>query len=493
MIIELSEPLSPPGLGQHHGPAAVRNRTATTAAMTELLAALDGSSSSEKILLKAAAGAGKSYALMQMVETALDHAGCGRVGVVAFANKQLYPLARDLGVALGRDRVCLRVSPGRLDELDDETLNAACVAVTNADIPQDAEVLIMTSHMCGHPAWNILRTLGPAWNGEKLFDVAFVDEAWQLPMYLYRNRSHHAPVTVGVGDVGQLPPLDRSNNPYRGDGTYNPYRAWPTIFEGDRRTWSIELPTVWRPTAAQLPLWRAFYEDWDELECVAAPGDRSVDLGGLTSSSAPIWSTVAAGTPTLLEVEGLDDPEAPDVDPPLLEVVESWIDDLVASEPVFRRAVYSSDGEPCDVEEFGFRNPSGTVLAVLATRNQAVEDAEAMVDRLRELHGLPDGSIVASTVDSWQGQTNALTVAIHPLSGASELDEFNSSFGRLAVTCTRATHGLLLVARHGLDEMLANAPARPGTPFGEPGNRSLPRQTHERILATFARGTATID
>ena len=52
----------------------------------------------------------------------------------------------------------------------------------------------------------------------------------------------------------------------------------------------------------------------------------------------------------------------------------------------------------------------------------------------------------------------------------------------------RATHGLLLVSRKNLDELLAVAPARPGTPLGEPGTRQLPRQTHGRILQTFARG-----
>jgi hypothetical protein len=111
-----------------------------------------------------------------------------------------------------------------------------------------------------------------------------------------------------------------------------------------------------------------------------------------------------------------------------------------------------------------------------------------MVERLSEAHHLPAGVLLASTVDSWQGQTNAMTVAIHPLSGADKLDDFNSAFGRLAVTCTRATHGLLLVARRGLDDLLS-APARPGTPFGEPGRRDLPRQTHQRILATFAPAT----
>ena len=99
--------------------------------------------------------------------------------------------------------------------------------------------------------------------------------------------------------------------------------------------------------------------------------------------------------------------------------------------------------------------------------------------------------LVSSTVDSYQGQTNGITIAVHPLSGAAQLDEFNSAFGRLAVTCTRARHGLLVVARPGLDQLLGDAPARPGTPFGEPGNRQLPRQTHQRILDTFARGTLT--
>ena len=116
-----------------------------------------------------------------------------------------------------------------------------------------------------------------------------------------------------------------------------------------------------------------------------------------------------------------------------------------------------------------------------------------MVDRLRKQHDLPDDWIVASTVDSWQGQTNTVTVGIHPLSGASALDEFNSAFGRLAVTCTRATHGLVLFARYGIDDLLATTPVLPGTPLGEPGTRELPRQTHQRILRTFARGVLQLN
>ena len=97
---------------------------------------------------------------------------------------------------------------------------------------------------------------------------------------------------------------------------------------------------------------------------------------------------------------------------------------------------------------------------------------------------------LASTVDSLAGPDERVHRRDPPAHRARpELDEFNSAFGRLAVTCTRATHGLLLVSRPGLDDLLRDAPARPGTPFGEPGVRQLPRQTHQRILATFARGT----
>jgi len=170
------------------------------------------------------------------------------------------------------------------------------------------------------------------------------------------------------------------------------------------------------------------------------------------------------------------------------------LDELFAAGAALEAERYSDDGSlqgtTLRIQPGG--DSADPLVAVLATRNQAVDDAADVVGRLRARHGLADTECVASTVDSWQGQTNGITVAVHPLSGAAALDKFNSAFGRLAVTCTRATHGLLMVTRPGLDQLLGEAPARPGTPFGEPGNRHLPRQTHQRILATFARGKVTV-
>jgi len=494
MAIKFEPPVIGSEAARHHAQAAAGNIQVTTAAIAELDGVLSGVRSSQRILLKAAAGAGKSYALRRMVASALQHDACGRVGVVAFKNKQITPLAEGLGRDLGREKVCLLVANGRAVDVPESTKAAAVVVEAAADVPSSAQVIVATTHKVGGFGTGHLRkAIGNAAGGDYLFDVLFVDEAWELALHLYRKVKNLAPVCVGVGDVGQLPPIDSGQNPWRGDRRYNPYRAWPTKFEDDPQTWSRELPAVWRPTAAQLPLWRSFYGDWDSLDCVASPGDRSITVNGLRGPAAEVWRQVATGVPTLVEVDGLEEPEAADVDMPLLLVVEMWLDRLLGAGFTLDSMHYDDAGLPVRPVQVRSDKPTGDhLITVLATRNQAVDDAMDMVDRLTAKHRLPDGVITASTVDSWQGRTNGITVALHPLSGASALDEFNSAFGRLAVTCTRATHGLLMVSRAGLTDLLANAPARPGTPLGEPGTRQLPRQTHQRILQTFARGTYTV-
>lgn len=496
MSINFAMPMQPTVEALHHEAAAAGNSRATQRVITALSGSLSGVTQHNKILLRAAAGAGKSYALVRMVREALDHPNCTRVAVAAFANKQVFPLAAELGKLLGPDRVCLFVAARRIPDVPSETNANVTVITQGSAIPNSCAVVLATSHKFGARGeyGRLLSNLGAASNGSAPFDALFVDEAWQLPLYLYSRIENLAPVSVGVGDVGQLPPIDPGQNPWRGDPGYNPYRAWPTQYENDPATYAIDLPAVWRPAAAQLPLWQAFYGDWDELNCVAAPPDRAVELPPMSGVAESVWTSVASGRPTLLEVDGLVDPEAADIDRPLLSVIEGLLRELLEGGFTTVARKYSDLGAPADEVRVQSSSPDGDPLvAVLATRNQAVDDAADMVHRLTFELGLPDRVLIASTVDSWQGQTNAITVAIHPLSSAERLDDFNSAFGRLAVTCTRATHGLLVVARSGLDELLSDAPARPGTPLGEPGPRSLPRQTHQRILETFCRGTLLLD
>lgn len=483
--------------GDHHAAAAAGNTVVAIEASTALQAALAGTSDHQRVLLKAAAGAGKSFALKRLVQDAVAHERCSRVAVIAFTNKQIHPLAVDIAKAIGKDYVCIFVKKGTVNDLPDDVIRHVTIAEKTSEIPTDAKVVIATSHKLGAPS-ELRRqkdALGPGRNGDAPYDVLFVDEAWQLPHYLFDRVNKAAPLWVGVGDVGQLPPLEVGSNPWRGDPGHNPYRAWPTDYTDGKdpdHTWERELPAVWRPPAGALALWRAFYPEWDRLNCVAAPGDRSLTTK-VDGTAAEVWRSVGSGVPTLLEVDGLPPAEAADIDLPLVEYVEALLDELFTAGFTLERAEYDDTGAPTgERATWEPRTHTGDpLIAILATRNQAVDDAADAVDRLRDKHALTDKDIVASTVDSWQGQTNGVTIAIHPLTGAGELNDFNSAFGRLAVTCTRATHGLLMVSRPGLDTLLGEAPARPGNPYGEPGNRQLPRQTHRRILDTFTRATIT--
>lgn len=496
MSIVFTPPLTPTATGDHHAAAHAGNAAVVDEALEVLRDRFSGAAPIDRLLLRAAAGAGKSFALKRLVEDAVTHPRCERVAIVAFTNKQIHPLAADLGKTLGKDAVCLFVSDKRLLDIPDDAAQHATVATTSSNIQPTAKVVISTCHKLGviGEMKRLKDNLGMAANGSTPFDVLFVDEAWQVAHHLFDKVKNAAPTWLGVGDVGQLPPIEIGSNPWRGDPGHNPWRAWPTDYDEDDRTWARELPAVWRPAAGHLALWRAFYPEWETLNCVAAPGDRSLAAPNLTGVAADIWDQVGTGVPTLLEVAGLPEAEAADIDLPLIQFVESLLDELFAAGFALERADYDSAGSPTGITTTTKPGDavSDALVTILATRNQAVDDATDVVERLALKFGLTDTDLVSSTVDSYQGQTNGITVALHPLTGASQLNEFNSAFGRLAVTCTRATHGLLMVARPGLDQLLGEAPARPGTPFGEPGNRQLPRQTHQRILATFARGTITV-
>ena len=349
MTVTFAAPLVPTADSLHHKDAAIGNASAAAAASRVLSDVLSGTAPIDRILLKAAAGAGKSHALKRLVADALSHPRCLRVAVVAFTNKQTHPLAVSLGKMLGRDRVCLRVSKNAFAAVPDDVAAFATIAASSKDIPDTASVVISTVHMLGAP--NELGRMesalgGKAANGNSVYDVLFVDEAWQIPHHLFDSVTKAAPVWVGVGDVGQLPPLEIGSNPWRGDERYNPYRAWPTDYDDDARTWSEELPAVWRPTAAQLGLWRAFYPEWGALNCVAGPGDRQIQLGAMDQPAADVWHQVATGEPTLLEIDGLPPADAADVDVPLLDAVESLLDELLVAGLTLLARRFDDDATP---------------------------------------------------------------------------------------------------------------------------------------------------
>src|SRR5665648_445297 len=105
MTVQFTPAAPDPHPSHHHAAAAKANVRVVSDALAALDAALATDGGHERILLRAAAGAGKSFTLAGMVQHALDIAGAERVAVTAFTNKQVQPLSVRLANVLGRDAV----------------------------------------------------------------------------------------------------------------------------------------------------------------------------------------------------------------------------------------------------------------------------------------------------------------------------------------------------------------------------------------------------
>src|SRR3954453_258631 len=207
MTISFAPPsasISAGDVGAHHSAANLGNTQAATAAIVALAGALSQTNEYDTILLRAAAGAGKSVQLRRMVLDALAHPASSRVAVTPFTNKQVQPLAKALTSQLDPGSVCLLSSKAAFPKIPQDVLDTVTVVLGTKDVPAEARVVVATASRLGAPGeyGRQLQYLGAAGNDEKPYDVLFVDEAWQMALHLFAGVRGYAPVVVGVGDVG---------------------------------------------------------------------------------------------------------------------------------------------------------------------------------------------------------------------------------------------------------------------------------------------------
>ena len=112
---------------RHHAEAAAANEIGPTEAILAFRMHSRDRVVINTILLRAAAGAGKSMQLRRMVIDALSHPACVRVAVTAFMNRQVWPLAKQLADELGKTRVCLLASRAVFAEVPTMSGHAATV------------------------------------------------------------------------------------------------------------------------------------------------------------------------------------------------------------------------------------------------------------------------------------------------------------------------------------------------------------------------------
>lgn len=116
MTVTFSASLASAADARQYGEAAAGNIAAAGSSIKSLSDVLRAAAGYDKILLRAAAGAGKSYALVRMVKEALDRRHCSRRRH-RLRRQASFPLAERLGAELGTQRVCLFVAQDRRSEI----------------------------------------------------------------------------------------------------------------------------------------------------------------------------------------------------------------------------------------------------------------------------------------------------------------------------------------------------------------------------------------
>ena len=267
--------------------------------------------------------------------------------------------------------------------------DSATVVTEVGELPTDCAVVIATSHRLGAMGERkrISDHLGPARNGDAPFDVLFVDEAWQLPHHLFdrvaESRADH-------GRRRRRRPAAATRDRHEPVARRPGLQPLPGVADRllrRRAHLRDELPAVWRPTAEQLPLWRAFYPEWASSTASPPPATARSSSASSTGSPRTSGRRWAPACRRCSRSTGWPTPEAADVDLPLVEFAERLLDELFAAgfALVRARTTTTRARRPARSTRFGpGDDPDDPLVAVLATRNQAVDDATDAVERLRE-------------------------------------------------------------------------------------------------------------
>src|SRR5581483_3581922 len=407
----------------------------------------------DHIDVRAVAGAGKTTWSARAIVRAVD-AG-HRVLVCAFTNAQVTELARKVA----EEAQLLRRRRPRLVHLatPDHVLTPAPPGLHSTSDKRDpavrqAECLLATCHKSAYSTDDV---------GD--FDIGFVDEAYQVRSDVAALVALSlAPRWAFVGDPGQIAVF--STVPVRWDQTADPVSS----IVASARAAGADLGTLsfdWSfrvPAAAEEPL-TSFYGY--PVHVAALPTDRRLHVsagtsrGRLGKAADRVWDRAAATTWGMLQLSG--DAYGP-TDPDTASAIGALIVSLWQRKA---RAV-------CEQHPRGVRLEARDVAVAVATNDQ-VSAVTSVVSAALTAAGCSNPTRFVphiTTYNKHQGLTYPVTIAWHPLSGATHSDEFAVDLGRWCVGVTRHRHACIVVGREGRRRVLSDPPLSAAAP--RPGERN---------------------
>lgn len=375
------------------------------------------------VVVKSPPGAGKTYLVECAAVAAVTAVGM-KVVCITPGVKQAYDVAeRTLAYDLRRRELVHakhRELPASLQGRIIESKG------WNPTLNQGPGVLIANAHaLAPH-----LSRLSPA-----TFDLAVIDEAYQLAAADFLPVADLAPRVLMVGDPGQLPPvnsvdaanLEASAHPMHWAAPAYALKRFPA-------TPVYGLPVTRRllPDTARL-VQSAFYPDLP-FTSVVDPAARRLrfELPGIDPRVDAVLDAIAAGA----SVVGLVVPGTP----PVHEETDTEVAAIMArlAQRVLMRQGTWVGERLLDQSDIGCIDPN-----VITGGGVAAE--------LRRLR-LP--KVRVETVERWQGLQVPLAIVRHPFSRVGKPAPFDLEAGRWCVSLSRHQIGCVIVARGSVENVL---------------------------------------
>jgi len=365
-------------------------------------------------------GAGKSTLVRATARRAT--ATYGQIPVITQTNDQADDLVRSLADELAGGQL----SVGRL-HAQGYPPPAGVPASTNITDLQDCAVVIAPA-----AKW--------AYVGDNEWDLAIIDEAYQVSSADLVRIADRFRRLLLVGDPGQLSPFTTADErALRATGFWPLDTAAGTILRNYPDTPNVQLPVSWRlPPSGARVVADAFYSRPFAAGSTQRERGLRFPLGRIRDELDQALRVAADHGWCLAE---LSDACLPRTDPDALGVVAALIHRLLTSRATTRDG---SVERPLDA--------SGIAVGVSHRDQRAV--LRSTIDRVCAALGQQPGTIAVDTANRLQGRQFEVVIAWHPLSGRRDASAFHLEAGRLCVLASRHRQACIVVSRAGIREQL---------------------------------------
>jgi len=381
-------------------------------------------------VVKAPPGSGKSYNLLEALDRAVEEGY--RVAIVAQTNNQV-------------DDLCQRF----VERYPGNGVIRFSSASYQRPVGLHPMISVVTDkrHLASGPSVLVgtVAKLGSI-DIVNLYDILFIDEAWQMTWADFLTLRDVAKRYVMIGDPGQIPPTVTVTVDRWEVSPVPPHLPAPEVVLGNAAlaniTTTLELDTCRRLPADSVELVQTFYDF--EFDAAAAPGERFVRATKTVDLAIPIDQAIARLEHNSTVILTLDtDEEAGPVEPDFQLAAE--VARLVKR--MFDLGCEFS-ASPDDSAQPRILEPSH--IGVVSTHNlmnTAIE--KALPAKWRGGNG-----IRVTTPERWQGLERPVMIAVHPLSGVTRPSAFDLETGRLCVMASRHRSACIFITRDHVGKTL---------------------------------------